>query len=342
MGMRPQLPAPGQGRAVTHRYAGGWGKLLWLPPQVLYSGNLDTSKEQQFQRLCADVAAAVDLANARVRARPYPGDSCSALCLVGFGGQPVRGAGWRPWFHHSRLVIPCGVVDLFQLYQRAAGCQNRRAVAPLWGPADTRARDGICSPVLGLRGFRPGVTDSALRQVYGMQPRWKKYLKVPRQAATEAKFNEILASLEALAEVAWKLQEGPHPSTRCARCLVVLRHPDFETPRPQGACWEGVNACTQCALYEGWAVVMQPWYINPGTQLHLITLQQGPSPRRRGSPVCVVCAVRVCVRAQCYLGSGVLSSSVHMSTCVHANMHSAPSLRSPAVLFLNPILQTCV
>ncbi|KAK9845513.1 hypothetical protein WJX81_008391 [Elliptochloris bilobata] len=85
--------------------------------QVLYSGNLDASKEQHLQRLCADVAAAVDLANARVK-------------------------------------------------------------------------------------------------VYGMQPRWKKYLKLPRQAATEAKFNEIIAALEALAEVAWRLQEGPNPSMR--------------------------------------------------------------------------------------------------------------------------------
>ncbi len=49
-----------------------------------------------------------------------------------------------------------------------------------------------------------------------MQARWKKYLKMPRHAATEAKFNEIVGALEALAEVAWKLQEGPNPSTRCA------------------------------------------------------------------------------------------------------------------------------
>jgi len=49
-----------------------------------------------------------------------------------------------------------------------------------------------------------------------MQPRWKKYLKLPWAAATEAKFAETVSSLEALAEVAWRLQQGPHPSTRCA------------------------------------------------------------------------------------------------------------------------------
>lgn len=66
-------------------------------------------------------------------------------------------------------------------------------------------------------GSNIGLTDAAhARQVHGMQPRWKKYLKLPRHAATKAKFNEIIKALEALAEVAWKLQEGPNPSTRCA------------------------------------------------------------------------------------------------------------------------------
>ena len=88
---------------------------------------------------------------------------------------------------------------------------------------------GAAECLAAAAGSKVGPTDAPhAQQVYGMQPRWKKYLKLPRHAATEAKFNEIIKALEALAEVAWKLQEGPNPSTRCAPssapCGVAMRH----------------------------------------------------------------------------------------------------------------------
>lgn len=58
-----------------------------MPLQLVYSGKVDSAKEQQLQRLCAKVTSTVDLASARVKVRNAsyvckPHQSTGSACLV--------------------------------------------------------------------------------------------------------------------------------------------------------------------------------------------------------------------------------------------------------------------
>ena len=54
-------------------------------------------------------------------------------------------------------------------------------------------------------------------QVYGMQPRWKKYAKRALQRSPDAKFEEVVEKLTELTQQAWSLQTNiDTASSRCA------------------------------------------------------------------------------------------------------------------------------
>lgn len=55
--------------------------------QLVYAGNINNAKEQQLQRLCANITSTVDLAGARVKVNPCPKfalhlpPSCPSSCV---------------------------------------------------------------------------------------------------------------------------------------------------------------------------------------------------------------------------------------------------------------------
>jgi hypothetical protein len=64
----------------------------------------------------------------------------------------------------------------------------------------------------------------ARMKVYGMQPRWKKYLKKVTGRHTEEKFDEVTLRLAELTQQIWELQESPdaRPSSRCGQPLWMF------------------------------------------------------------------------------------------------------------------------
>ena len=60
-------------------------------------------------------------------------------------------------------------------------------------------------------------------RVYGLQPRWKKYMKQLGGRRTEAKFDEVVQRLTLLTQQAWALQEGPNASST-SRCAPLPSH----------------------------------------------------------------------------------------------------------------------
>lgn len=62
-------------------------------------------------------------------------------------------------------------------------------------------------------------------RVYGLQPRWKKYMKQISGRRTEAKFDEVVQRLTLLTQQVWALQEGPNASStsRCAPFFTLLQ-----------------------------------------------------------------------------------------------------------------------
>lgn len=59
-------------------------------------------------------------------------------------------------------------------------------------------------------------------RVYGLQPRWKKYMKQLSGRRTERKFDEVVQQLAQLTQQAWALQEGPNANSN-SRCF----HPSW-------------------------------------------------------------------------------------------------------------------
>ncbi len=51
--------------------------------QLVYSGKVDSAKEQQLQRLCAKVTSTVDLAGARVKVALSPAGTCFFAFVTG-------------------------------------------------------------------------------------------------------------------------------------------------------------------------------------------------------------------------------------------------------------------
>ena len=61
-------------------------------------------------------------------------------------------------------------------------------------------------------------------QVYGRQPRWKKYAKRMLQRSPDARFDEVVEKLTELTQQAWALQSSRDPtaSSRCTPRLSIL------------------------------------------------------------------------------------------------------------------------
>lgn len=57
-------------------------------------------------------------------------------------------------------------------------------------------------------------------RVYGLQPRWKKYMKQLSGRRTESKFDEVVQQLTQLTQKAWTLQEGPNANSN-PRCVPL-------------------------------------------------------------------------------------------------------------------------
>lgn len=137
--------------------------------QVLYSGNLDASKEQHLQRLCADVAAAVDLAHARVRvrrptaqaaARPATRRAWPLGAARGVCARPERRR--RPPAAAASSAVPRGPRFCCRNHGRLGGRQRRaRAGAGVWHAA---ALEEVPEAAVG-RGHRGQVRGD------GQQPR---------------------------------------------------------------------------------------------------------------------------------------------------------------------------
>ena len=54
-------------------------------------------------------------------------------------------------------------------------------------------------------------------QVYGRQPRWKKYAKRMMQRSPDARFEEVVDKLAELTQQAWALQSSRDASTASSR-----------------------------------------------------------------------------------------------------------------------------
>ena len=57
-----------------------------------------------------------------------------------------------------------------------------------------------------------------LRQVYGCQPTWKKWVKRLAGRGTEEKFDEVVQQLTQLTQQIWALQEGSNQGAMTSRC----------------------------------------------------------------------------------------------------------------------------
>ena len=88
-------------------------------------------------------------------------------------------------------------------------------------------------------------------QVYGMQPRWKKYAKRALQRSPDAKFDEVVEKLAELTQQAWSLQTNTNTaSSRCISSLderLVLSH--------------GVQQPPHSCLLGPWSCMGQTWSV---------------------------------------------------------------------------------
>ncbi|BDA45524.1 probable serine/threonine-protein kinase CTR1 at C-terminar half [Coccomyxa sp. Obi] len=97
-------------------------------------------------------------------------------------------------------------------------------------------------------------------RVYGLQPRWKKYLKQLGGRRTERKFDEVVQQLAQLTQRAWTLQEGPNANSNSRFDLArVSRTPrsrrtfsgSFSSPKqmmPESPCLQQGDANPQVLL----------------------------------------------------------------------------------------------
>ncbi len=69
-------------------------------------------------------------------------------------------------------------------------------------------------------------------QVYGSQPRWKKYAKRALQRSPDARFDEVVEKLTELTQQAWTLQTNTNTAaSRCNCSPVHERYPAFGLAR---------------------------------------------------------------------------------------------------------------